>query len=71
MNNEKLITFLRQFRRPYASILCATTLCGSVIIAAFTANWIPAALAVVLAGVIGIDTVARTHEKTHKTDDDA
>jgi len=69
MNHEKLINFLRGFRRPYASILCATTLCVSVIIAGFTGEWMPVALAGVLAAVIGIDTVARSHEKTQKPED--
>jgi len=70
MNNEKLINFLRGFRRPYASILCATTLCVSVVIAGFTGEWMPVALAGVLAAVIGIDTVARSREKTHEKSDD-
>ena len=52
MTQEEFISFVRAFRRPYASIICATTLAGSVVIGSFTGHFIPAALGWVLAPVI-------------------
>lgn len=63
MTQAQFISFVRAFRRPYASIICATTLAGSVVIGGFTGHFIPAALGWVLAAVIGLDVSARALEK--------
>lgn len=63
MDSTQFISFVRGFRRPYASIICATALAGSVPIGGFTGHFIPAALGWVLAAVIGIDVSARALEK--------
>ena len=63
MTRDGFIDFIRSFRRPYASILCATTLASTVVIASFTGNWMPAELAWVFALVIIGDGAARMAEK--------
>jgi hypothetical protein len=63
MTRDQFISFVRAFRRPYASIVCSSTLAGSVVIGGFTGHFIPAALGWVLAAVIGLDVSARMLEK--------
>ncbi|MED5549881.1 MAG: hypothetical protein VX529_11040 [Pseudomonadota bacterium] len=63
MTRDQFICFMRNFRRPYASIMCATALAGSVWVGGFTGHFLPAALGWVLAAVIGLDVSARMVEK--------
>jgi hypothetical protein len=57
------IDFLRNFRRPYSSIICSSALAGSVIYGVHTGNHIPEGLGWVLAAVSIGDGVARAAEK--------
>lgn len=63
MTRENFIAFVRGFRRPYASIVCATALAGAAVVGALTGNWMPASLAAVFASVVIGDGVARTVDK--------
>lgn len=63
MTRDAFIKFVRAFRRPYASILCATTLAASAVIGSFTGEWMPGALAWVFAAIIIGDGAARMAEK--------
>lgn len=68
MTQERLLQFLRAARRPYASIICSTSLAGVTVAGAFTGNWIPAALAGTLILVILGDTAARSLDKQNGSD---
>ena len=63
MTRDQFVSFLRNFRRPYASIACATTLAVSALWSAHTGNWMPAELGWVFAVIIIGDTAARAAEK--------
>ena len=67
MSEQRLIEFLRQFRRPYASLICSSALAGCVIYGVHTGNHIPEGLGWVLAFVIMGDTAARAAEKMRGT----
>lgn len=70
MTRDEFLKFVRAFRRPYASVLCSTTLCGSAIGAAFGAGpWMPVPLALVFASIIIGDGTARLIEKYTGTSD--
>jgi hypothetical protein len=62
-SHGKLVDFLRQFRRPYASIVCASALAGGVVYGVHTGNHIPEGLGWVLAAVSIGDIAARAAEK--------
>jgi len=63
MTQEQVINFLRQFRRPYASIICSSTLASGVLYGIHTGNHMPEGLAWVLAAVSIGDIAARAAEK--------
>lgn len=63
MTRDDFIKFVRSFRRPYSSILCATTLAASAVIGGFTGQWMPVGLAWVFAAIIIGDGAARMAEK--------
>lgn len=62
---ETFLNFTRQFRRPYASMVCATALAGGSLYGVHTGHFIPEGLALVLAGVSLGDIAARAAEKIH------
>lgn len=63
MTRAQFIDFIRQFRRPYASIICSTTLAGGAIIGGFTGHFMPEGLAWVFAAIVVGDGIARAAEK--------
>lgn len=63
MTYGPIINFLRNFRRPYASLVCATALAGGVVWGVHTGNHMPEGLAWVLAAVSIGDIAARAAEK--------
>lgn len=63
MTGESFLTFARRFRRPYASMICATALAACLVAGAFTGNWIPAGLALAVIPVVVGDMAARAVEK--------
>lgn len=63
MTREQLVSFLRNFRRPYASIVCATALSGGTIYGVQSGNFIPEGLAWALVFVIVADGSQRMWEK--------
>ena len=63
MTADSFLAFLRNFRRPYASIICSTTLAGSALWGAESGHWMPEGLAWVFAVIILGDTAARMAEK--------
>lgn len=63
MTREAFISFVRNFRRPYASIVCATALAGGTIYGVQSGNFIPEGLAWALVFVIVADGSQRMWEK--------
>ena len=63
MTRDQFICFVRNFRRPYASIITASTFAGSLIAGAFTGHFMPVGLGWVCAAIIGVDVAARMMEK--------
>ena len=61
--HSTLVDFLRQFRRPYASLICSSSLAGGVVYGVHTGNHMPEGLAWVLAAVAIGDIAARAAEK--------
>lgn len=62
-NSEAFLSFVRQFRRPYASMICATSLAAGTLYGVHTGHFIPTGLAGVLALVSIGDITARMAEK--------
>lgn len=63
MTTEGFLSFVRQFRRPYASMTCATALASGTLYGVHTGHFIPEGLAFVLALVSLGDIGARMAEK--------
>jgi hypothetical protein len=70
MTADSFLAFVRRFRRPYASMICATALAGCLVAGAFTGNWLPAGLAAAVIPVILGDMAARAVEKIQGAADD-
>ena len=62
-SHGRFIDFLRNFRRPYASLVCSTALAGGSLWGVQTGNHLPEGLAWVLAAVSIGDIAARAAEK--------
>jgi hypothetical protein len=62
-SHGRFIDFLRNFRRPYASIVCSSALAGGVLWGTNTGHFIPEGLGWVLAFIVVGDTAARAAEK--------
>ncbi len=63
MTRDEFIHFLRNFRRPYASVVCATALAGGTAYGVHSGHFIPEGLAWALVFVIVADGSQRMWEK--------